>query len=280
LTSDFWPLTSWIAGAARLRFGTTFDSECGVEYPFAVVVATGKVNPVSGQAWTNTLGREPQNYMVVPEQPWLDGYCVEEGIIRQFVAMPLGAGYTAEEQVTGRSEYGGLQIMAFPMKRYVYTRRFRKLPHPRWTDDVQYAVVCECPAGMGLAPGGRMRQEVYEDPYDLSDWDTEHASRCFVHIANSLVWRQTTGRNPPTTPPTAKEYTAAGLPWFEWYGDPTPAIRGSTILAKLKSVVQIGKEQGDVPLPENQSVAVANVVKLRANLRPGQVREFAGEPHL
>ena len=26
-------------------------------------------------------------------------------------------------------------------------------------------------AGMGLAPGGRMRQEIYEDPYSIRDWD-------------------------------------------------------------------------------------------------------------
>ena len=30
--------------------------------------------------------------------------------------MPLGAGYTAEEQLTGSAEYGGLQIIASPMK--------------------------------------------------------------------------------------------------------------------------------------------------------------------
>jgi len=26
-----------------------------------------------------------------------------------------------------------------------------------------------------LAPGGRMRQEIYEDEYELSDWDGRHA---------------------------------------------------------------------------------------------------------
>jgi len=29
--------------------------------------------------------------------------------VRQFVAMPLGAGYTAEERVTGRAEHGGAE---------------------------------------------------------------------------------------------------------------------------------------------------------------------------
>ena len=55
---------------------------------------------------------------------WLDGFCVDKGVIRQFVAMPLGGGYTAEEQVTGKAEYGGLQILVHPMRRDVFERRF------------------------------------------------------------------------------------------------------------------------------------------------------------
>ena len=66
-------------------------------YPFAVKVGTGKVCAITGDPWVDHLNSDPQDYVVVPEQPWLDGYCVEKGIIRQFVAMPLGKGYTAEE---------------------------------------------------------------------------------------------------------------------------------------------------------------------------------------
>ncbi|MFV1988935.1 MAG: hypothetical protein ACC682_16815, partial [Gemmatimonadota bacterium] len=88
-------------------------------YPFAVKVATGKINAVTGDEWQNGLHAKPQDYVVVPEQPWLDGYCVEKGLIRQFVAMPLGAGYTAEEQITGEAEHGGIQVIAYPMKREV-----------------------------------------------------------------------------------------------------------------------------------------------------------------
>jgi len=85
-----------------------------VQYPFAVKIAAGKIDAVTGQDWTNGLHEDPQDYLVVPEQPWLDGFCVEKGIIRQFVAMPLGAGYTAEEQITGAAEHGGVQIAVFP----------------------------------------------------------------------------------------------------------------------------------------------------------------------
>lgn len=128
---------------------------------------------------------------------------------------------------------------------------------------------------MGLAPGGRMEQDIEEDPYDFSDWDTANTSRCFVHIANSMVWRQITGANPPTVPPTAKEYTDAGLPWFEWYDDKSKALGGSNILAGLKSIAKKAAAKKDNPLPENESVEVRNVKRLRARLKPGQVREYA-----
>ena len=43
-------------------------------------------------------------YVVVPGQPWLDGFSVGEGLIRQFVALPLGVGDSLEKQLTGRAE--------------------------------------------------------------------------------------------------------------------------------------------------------------------------------
>jgi hypothetical protein len=141
-------------------------------------------------------------------------------------------------------------------------------------DDTLYSMLpCACAPEMGLAPGGRMRQEIHEDPFNLGDWDLEQGSRCFVHIANSLVWREITGNNPPTTPPTAKEYTRAGLPWFEYYDDSAKAVEGSSVLSKLKSVVSKGKEKHDMPLPENESVKPDNIVHLRRHLKEGQVRE-------
>ena len=41
-------------------------------YPFTVKIAAGKINAISGEAWTEELQSEPQNYLVVPEQPWLE----------------------------------------------------------------------------------------------------------------------------------------------------------------------------------------------------------------
>jgi len=117
-----------------------------------------------------------------------------------------------------------------------------------------------------------MRQEIYDDPFDLNDWDTENNSRCFVHIANSMVWRSITGDDPPTVPLTAKDYNEAGLPWFEYYGD-SPSLEGSETLGKLKSVSVKGKEKGDVPLSENESVDPSHTIKLKDKPKGKIVRE-------
>ncbi|THC94159.1 hypothetical protein EYZ11_006367 [Aspergillus tanneri] len=58
--------------------------------------------------------RDKQDYVVVPEQQWLDGIAVGPGIVRQFVSMPLGAGYTVEGQVTGKEKFGSIQIEVIP----------------------------------------------------------------------------------------------------------------------------------------------------------------------
>ncbi len=81
------------------------------EYPFALKIATGKVCAITGESWVNHLNTDPQDYVVLPKQPWLDGYCVEKGTVRQFVAMPLGEGYTVEEQLTGAADHGGLAFL-------------------------------------------------------------------------------------------------------------------------------------------------------------------------
>jgi hypothetical protein len=244
-------------------------------YPIAVKVATGKINAVSGETWRDGLHRDPQDYLVASSQPWLDGYCVEEGVIRQFVAMPLGSGYTAEEQITGEAEYGGLQIVAFPMKGEAYERTMMA-PLSSQRSSVlsrMFTGGIQVGSAMGLAPGGRMRQEIYPDHFDMDVWDLRSSSRCFVHLANSLAWRSITGDSPPTAPLTSKSYAKAGIPWFDYYAEGQIAVPGSGVLSQLKSVLQMGKQKGDVPLPENDSVKPGKVVHLRKGLRKGQVRE-------
>jgi len=224
------------------------------DYPCAIKIAAGKINAVSGGSWSNRLSDDPQDYAVIPEQPWLDGFNVSEGYIRQFVAMPLGEGFTAEEQITGKAEHGGLQIIVYPMKHDMYVKRCeRSIEHG--IDDLQtcYSICESATPAMGLAPGGLMRQEIYEDEYGIDAWDQDNGYRCFIHLANSKQYQAITGHQPPHTPATATDYTSAGLPWFDYYDD-SKALPGADNLGKLTSVAAKVIKKGKGLLADNDPV--------------------------
>jgi len=263
------------AEALWLNFSTTYIDKQG-SYPFVIKIGTGKINAVTGEAWSDGLNRKPQDYVVAPKQPWLDGYSVGKGVVRQFVAMPLGRGYTAEEQITGDAEFGGIQLQVWPMRRQVFEERFpvtepidlpfaiRRTGKP----DVRFCTA----ASMGVAPGGRIKQQIFDDPYKLTDWDAEQSSRCFVHLCNSKQWQAITGSPPPAEPITAQDYHKHGLPWFDFYEE-APAVGGSAKLAALETVADHAETIGDAPLDHNESITAARVVELRRGLEDGQVRE-------
>ena len=97
------------------------------QYPFAVKVAAGKINALTGAEWENELSSKEQDYLVLPDQPWLDGFSVEKDVVRQFVATTLGSGETVEEQLTGKAEFGGIQLIFYPMKPEHYALRVELL---------------------------------------------------------------------------------------------------------------------------------------------------------
>lgn len=213
-------------------------------YPMAVKVAAGKINALTGDEWSEDLCEDPQDYLVVPDQPWLDGFSVKRGLIRQFVAMRLGEGYTAEEQLTGEARHGGVQITVYPMKATEYEARNRSMDR---RSDVLYCMAPSAPPmEMGLAPGGLMRQEIYSDEYGFDVWDTTAGATCYVHIVNSLQYFSVSGASPPHRPPTAEAYAEAGLPWFDYYDADLTALAGAKKLAGLDSVAERRVKDGRV----------------------------------
>ena len=128
---------------------------------------------------------------------------------------------------------------------------------------------------MGLGAGGRMRQEIFEDPYTPEDWEVGQPSRCFVHLCDALPWREITGENPPQTPVTARESEKAGLPWFDVYRDGLAVLEGSKTLAGIKSVNTISQAKGDKALKGNDSVEVPSVIDCSPKKK--MVKEWAGE---
>ena len=105
-------------------------------FPVAIKVAAGKINAVTGYGWSPPLRRSPQDYMVSPEQPWLDGFAIGGGVLRQEREV--------EHDRVVMSEFADQSSM-------------------------------ECRETRGIAPGGRMRPTIRPDPFRLDDWDVEAA---------------------------------------------------------------------------------------------------------
>ncbi|KAH6957232.1 hypothetical protein DER45DRAFT_631939 [Fusarium avenaceum] len=89
---------------------------------YVIKIHVGGINAVSGEPSVpnaatalrrrNLLkkGRSLQDYIVVPDQLWLDGIAIEPGNVRQFVAMPVGTGHSIESQMTGEERTAGIQF--------------------------------------------------------------------------------------------------------------------------------------------------------------------------
>lgn len=214
-------------------------------YPFAVRIAAGKICAVTGEEWKPGLvkgtrvdgGKEQnlQNYLPVPDQPWIDGFCVEKGVIRQFVAAPLGEGQTTEEQLTGKSEFGGIQIQVYPLKKEKKQAEDHKADLDLYSKVVTDSTVTDSLSEMGLGTGGRIHQEIYKDRREVSDYDTTQSARAYVHLVNSADWSRITALPMPHEPVSEDDYIWLGLPWFDYYSEES-VVSGSNRLAGLKPV--------------------------------------------
>ncbi len=65
---------------------------------------------------------------------------------------------------------------------------------------------------------------------------------------------------------SAKTYTEAGLPWFDYYDNDKEAIAGAKKLGKIKSFKQIDDEKGSDIWPEDGKVQNLSVVNLMRRL--------------
>ncbi len=236
--------------------------------PNAIKIGIGKVNAVSGQAWNERLSDDPQDYVVVPEQPWLDGINAGDGYIKQFVAIPLGMGYTVEAQITGKEEFGGIQLMVFEPKPGLFPDEPPQIDFDRHACYAPEPCADSCE--MGLGAGGRMRQEIYEDEHGLDTWDLENHARVYVHIVNSMMFREITGQEPPATPVTARQYTEAGLPWFDLYDEHKGGVAGSDNFNGVKSIKEMDQHKGFQAQQDDGSIHLPGqqVVKLNKPNQP------------
>ncbi|MFD1656755.1 hypothetical protein ACFSL4_00520 [Streptomyces caeni] len=217
-------LPVYLREAMWLSFGAT--------EPAALQVGVGKVCAVSGRPWSSRLARHPQNYVVLPRQPWLDGINSGKGTVRQFVAVPLGLGATVEGQVTGEEVWGGIQLQTFPLQ---------EAPLARWREEERRKrerarEIPQAAPAMGLGVGSAMRQEVYRDDWPAGSWAEEPGGRVFVHLVTPPQWRRITGEAPAPSPVDRAAYTQAGLPWFDYYDQDGEDLASADALGQVKPV--------------------------------------------
>lgn len=247
----------------------------GSRQPAALQVGVGKVCAVSGEPWSDRLARDPQNYVVVPRQPWLDGINSGKGTVRQFVAVPLGLGATVEGQVTGEETWGGVQLQSFALRPEPLAAWRREQEATRTRGAAGYGapgappfapMAVAAPAGgppqaasMGLGVGGSMRQEVHRDERPAADWCREPAGRVFVHLVTPPQWRAITGEAPPPSPADRAAYTRAGLPWFDHWDRDAEDLAPTDVLG---AVAPVGDWLGD-DLDPWQEPEPGQVVRLK-----------------
>lgn len=224
--------------------------------PTAVKIGLGRTDVLTGKKFSENLNKRKanQNYLVAPNQPWLDGINSGNDVIRQFVAIPLGMGYTVEEQLNKKKPMGGIQFRVFDAKPGKFPTPDRRV----YGNDMVLDSCCEC-SSMGLGAGGAITQKIYPDEYGYDTWNLTKVSEARVFIVNSMDFEQITGYKPPSTPISAQLYAEYGFPWFELYDEQKKDINPGQF-GKVKTVKQMDKKKGFSAQQDDTSVEVTNLV--------------------
>jgi hypothetical protein len=204
-------------------------------HPSAVTIAAGGINVITGHRASETLSADPQDYLVVPDQPWIDGFHLQAGVVRQFVAAPLGVLATVSEQ-RDSDDGTALRFRVFE----AVEGRFPE-HEPAGRNQVMEGAPMAQLGGfeMGFAAGGRIVQRLYRDEHGFESWQPRPSADLVVYVVNSEMYQRITGRPTPPTPVTAEDYTRAGLPWFELYDEARSAISTEQWLHRIKTLGQI-----------------------------------------
>src|SRR3989338_7943833 len=253
------------------------------EQPKALIIGAGNINAISGKPFDPSKDKisgkkkkskgldirleQEQNYLVVPPQPWIDGWKAEDGKVYQFVAAEMGSGETVEGQITGEETIGGLQFILYnPLhgQNLIHeTRPHEYISGGSWGSDdydehpVSYGkLMCSTHApqlrarsgtsityaaqrsmqAMGLGRGGEISQKIYPDQHGIGVWNPEHRAVSRLYLVSSADFKQITGHAAPPTPVTYEKYQELGLPWFDLYDEKLKDTSGSSVFEKLKPV--------------------------------------------
>ncbi|KAJ8587983.1 hypothetical protein M405DRAFT_277481 [Rhizopogon salebrosus TDB-379] len=251
---------------------------------FAIRIYVGGVNGITGEPMIPNMAsllkrqngvEKKQDYIIVPEQPWLDGIATSSGKVKQFVAIPYGSGYSIEHQITGSETTGGMQFEVIPA--YQTSVRFddRDIYHtPRELglslgsemtmihlheesdlyDDARGGAITFGLGGifgtlfrgstkrtpmMSIGAGGTIKQTIIEDRNDPRIWDVQRAKIFNVQVLSAARFEDITNMVAPPPPVDIKSYAAAGYPFFDIFNEALTSIHGSAAFKKVKTVFEM-----------------------------------------
>ena len=209
-------------------------------HPNILKVAVGGINAVTGHQLSESLDGVDQDYVVIPDQKWLDGINKDKGTVQQFVAMPLGEGFTVEEQLTDECSTGGIQVIAYEPVPGRFAERIPFVDHSKGLG----LAAADRPMAMGVAAGGQIEQQIVADEYGRDSWDVSRRTHLKIHLVNSGHFESITGIKPPPTPITQKVYAELGLPWYSAFDEFKTSIKAAARFKGIKGIDQIKRIRG------------------------------------
>jgi len=97
---------------------------------------------------------------------------------------------------------------------------------------------------MGIAAGGNIKQQLFQDTYGVESWDPNRRRSFKIHMVNSMDYKAITGQDPPPSPITIETYQNTGLPWFSHYDETAQSVKNAGSFGNLLGVEDIDKRRG------------------------------------
>jgi hypothetical protein len=133
------------------------------------------------------------------------------------------------------------------------------------------------PFEMGVAAGGSIKQQIFEDTFGIDTWDHSTCVSLNIHIVNSEVYSSITGKTALPSPITAEVYAKSAIPWFEHYDETKRSVAAPTTFNRILSVFQIDEARGKVqPVVASATTKASSVVRvstLTLTERVGELRK-------
>jgi hypothetical protein len=218
-------------------------------HPTIAKVCVGRINAITGKIYSENLSPSQQDYVVIPDQMWLDGISTGQGTVNQFVAMPLGQGYTIEAQMTDEEKIGGFQIVGFEALEGRFPERDPAIDKRICNgDEVGFQLYQSRERvnnhSMGIAAGGSIKQQIHADSHGVDTWDQNKKRSITIHLVNSLAYKAITGKEAPSSPITMQQYQEFRIPWYSHYDETIIPIKPPSLFKRIMTIATIDAKRG------------------------------------